>query len=64
MDLQVGGASPTLSPPNFTSTGPNSVEDMVAMLATHPLYDDYWEAKRLPVENIANIPLYILASYS
>lgn len=44
--------------------GPEGVEDVVAMLRTHPLYDDYWEAKRIPVEKIDNIPLYVLASYS
>ncbi|KEF54830.1 uncharacterized protein A1O9_09272 [Exophiala aquamarina CBS 119918] len=44
--------------------GPEGVENIVAMLTLHPLYDDYWEAKRIPVENINNIPLYVLASYS
>jgi hypothetical protein len=63
VDLQVRNTNQALLP-NFSSIGPNSVEDIVAMLATHPLYDDYWEAKRIPVENIADIPLYILASYS
>lgn len=44
--------------------GPEGYENIVAMLPKHPLYDDYWEAKRIPVENIDNIPLYMLASYS
>ncbi|KAK5057512.1 hypothetical protein LTR84_011512 [Exophiala bonariae] len=44
--------------------GPEGVENMVAMLPSHPLYDDYWEAKRIPVERIDNVPLYVLASYS
>jgi predicted acyl esterase len=44
--------------------GPEGVENMVGMLEKHPLYDDYWEAKRIPVENIDGIPLYVLASYS
>jgi uncharacterized SAM-binding protein YcdF (DUF218 family) len=34
------------------------------MLAKRPLYDDYWEAKRIPVERIGNIPIYIVGSYS
>jgi uncharacterized protein len=44
--------------------GPGSAEDIAAMAPSHPLYDDYWEAKRIPTENIDNIPLYLLASYS
>ncbi|KAF5640143.1 esterase [Fusarium sp. NRRL 25303] len=44
--------------------GPEGVENVVAMLEKHPLYDDYWEAKRIPVENIDNIPMYVVASYS
>jgi len=34
------------------------------MIYKRPLYDEYWEAKRFPVENIDNIPMYLLASYS
>ncbi|EXM21248.1 Xaa-Pro dipeptidyl-peptidase, C-terminal [Fusarium oxysporum f. sp. vasinfectum] len=44
--------------------GPEGVENVVAMLEKRPLYDDYWEAKRIPVENIDNIPMYVVASYS
>ncbi|KAG5789661.1 hypothetical protein H9Q69_011282 [Fusarium xylarioides] len=44
--------------------GPEGVENVVAMLEKHPLYNDYWEAKRIPVENIDNIPMYVVASYS
>ena len=44
--------------------GPEAYEDMSAMLAKRPLYDEYWEAKRIPVENIDDIPMYVLASYS
>ncbi|KAF4955433.1 hypothetical protein FGADI_4543 [Fusarium gaditjirri] len=44
--------------------GPEGAENVVAMFKTHPLYDDYWEAKRIPVEDICNIPMYIVASYS
>ena len=44
--------------------GPEGAESMFDMLDKRPLYDDYWEAKRIPVENIDNIPMYIVASYS
>lgn len=44
--------------------GSEGVENVVAMLEKHSLYDDYWEAKRIPVENIDNIPMYVVASYS
>ena len=44
--------------------GPEGVENLTAMLKKRPLYDDYWEMKRIPVENIEGIPLYVLASYS
>ncbi|KLO82383.1 Uncharacterized protein LW93_9583 [Fusarium fujikuroi] len=37
--------------------GPEGVENVVAMLEKHSLYDEYWEAKRIPVENIDNIPI-------
>ncbi|KAK3112421.1 hypothetical protein LTR53_011326 [Teratosphaeriaceae sp. CCFEE 6253] len=44
--------------------GAGSAEDALAMLDKRPLYDEYWEAKRFPVEQIDNIPMYLLASYS
>jgi predicted acyl esterase len=44
--------------------GPNSVEDMPDMFWKHPLYDEFWESKRIKTENIKDIPLYLLASYS
>ncbi|KAH7006810.1 Alpha/Beta hydrolase protein [Ilyonectria destructans] len=44
--------------------GPEGAENMVAILKKRPMYDDYWEAKRIPVENIDNIPMYVVASYS
>lgn len=34
------------------------------MLVSRPLYDEFWETKRIPVENIDHIPLYLMASYS
>ncbi|KAH7466343.1 hypothetical protein IWW34DRAFT_79393 [Fusarium oxysporum f. sp. albedinis] len=44
--------------------GPEGVKNVGAMLEKRPLYEDYWEAKRIPVENIDNIPMYVVASYS
>ncbi|EXL45328.1 hypothetical protein FOCG_12724 [Fusarium oxysporum f. sp. radicis-lycopersici 26381] len=44
--------------------GPEGREDVPAMLEKYPLYNDYWEAKRIPVEKIDNIPMYVVASYS
>ena len=44
--------------------GPNSAENMPGMLAKHPLFDEFWATKQIHTENIGDIPLYILASYS
>ncbi len=44
--------------------GPEAFENISGMLTKRPLYDDYWEAKRIPVEEIDDIPMYVLASYS
>ena len=44
--------------------GPEGSEDVFAMTASRPLYDDYWEEKRIAIENIDDIPVYALASYS
>ena len=44
--------------------GPEGAEDVHRMLEKRPMYDEYWEAKRIPVENIDNIPMYVVASYS
>ncbi|PYH94763.1 alpha/beta-hydrolase [Aspergillus ellipticus CBS 707.79] len=44
--------------------GHGTAENMSAMMDKRPLYDDYWESKRIHTENIKNVPLYILASYS
>ena len=44
--------------------GSDAVENVGIMLTNRPLYDDYWEAKRIPVEKIDGVPLYMLASYS
>lgn len=44
--------------------GPEGAEDVFAMTAHRPLYDDYWEEKRIAIENIDGVPVYALASYS
>ena len=44
-------------------TGPGYTEDITAMLAKRPLFDDYWDTKCIPVEDI-DIPMYIAASFS
>ncbi|KEQ90234.1 hypothetical protein AUEXF2481DRAFT_45275 [Aureobasidium subglaciale EXF-2481] len=44
--------------------GPGNAELVAPMIYKRPLYDAYWEAKRFPVENIDNIPMYLTASYS
>lgn len=44
--------------------GPGTAELVAPMIYKRPFYDDYWEAKRFPVENIDNIPMYLAASYS
>ncbi|KAF5625344.1 cocaine esterase [Fusarium tjaetaba] len=43
--------------------GPEGTEDIAGMLEQYPLYNHYWEAKRIPVEKI-DIPMYVVASYS
>ncbi len=53
MELIIGG---------FAGNG--SAEDVNAMLKKRPLYDDYWESKRIAVDKIDNIPMYLTASYS
>ena len=44
--------------------GRGGAEDVFAMTAKRPFFDDYWEEKRIAIENIEDIPLYVLASYS
>ena len=34
------------------------------MVNSHPLFDDYWEEKRIKPEDIKDIPMYLTASYS
>lgn len=39
------------------------MEDTSKMAVSHPLFDEYWATKRIPVQNI-DIPIYCLGSYS
>lgn len=34
------------------------------MLKQRPLFDEYWDAKKIKPENIRDIPMYLTASYS
>lgn len=43
--------------------GPSFAENMAGMLSKRPLYDEYWDSKRIKTEDI-NVPLYLTASYS
>lgn len=43
--------------------GKGSVEDPIAMLVDHPLYDEYWQDKQPDVARIT-APAYVVASYS
>ncbi|KAJ0131516.1 Transposase [Fusarium oxysporum f. sp. albedinis] len=43
--------------------GPGYVEDIWEMIQKRPLFDDYWETKRVPVENI-DVPTYVVASFA
>ena len=47
----------------FGVAGEHEVEDMAAMVKSHPLFDDYWAGKYDEVANI-DVPLYLLASFS
>ncbi|PVH69619.1 X-Pro dipeptidyl-peptidase C-terminal non-catalytic domain-containing protein [Cadophora sp. DSE1049] len=44
--------------------GPNSVENLPAMIQKRPLFEDYWESKQIKTENIRDVPIYLVASYS
>lgn len=44
--------------------GLGKVEDMMAMLREHPLYNEYWGSKNIDLTNIGDIPIYFTASYS
>ncbi|KAF5556424.1 cocaine esterase [Fusarium napiforme] len=42
---------------NIDARGPKGIENVIAILEKHPLYNNYWQAKRIPVKNIDNIPI-------
>jgi len=44
--------------------GPNYAEDLVTMLEKRPLCDDFWKSKMIRTEQIGDVPLYLVASYS
>lgn len=44
--------------------GSGSAEDVGDMVRKRPLYDSYWENKRIFPERIRDIPIYLTASYS
>ncbi|KAI9038927.1 uncharacterized protein KD926_010141 [Aspergillus affinis] len=44
--------------------GRGNAEYLSAMVKSRPLYDDYWDEKRIRPENIRDIPMYLTASYS
>lgn len=46
-----------------SSYGRGMVEDPVAMLEDHPLFDEYW-ADKLPDLTKINVPAYVVASYA
>jgi hypothetical protein len=43
--------------------GYNSCEDVIGALIASPLYNEYWETKRIYTEKI-KIPMYLTGSYS
>lgn len=46
------------------AAGFGSAENLIAMIKTHPLMDDYWKEKLIRPENIHEMPMYLTASYS
>ncbi|KAB8246391.1 Alpha/Beta hydrolase protein [Aspergillus flavus] len=46
------------------SAGVGKAENIGAMVNSRPLFDDYWEEKRIKPEDIKDIPMYLTASYS
>lgn len=42
--------------------GPDEHEDLVGMLARHPLFDDYWDEKCWKLENI-DVPMFVQAGW-
>ncbi|KAE8311928.1 Alpha/Beta hydrolase protein [Aspergillus transmontanensis] len=46
------------------SAGVGKAENIGAMVKSRPLFDEYWEEKRINPEDIKDIPMYLTASYS
>jgi predicted acyl esterase len=47
----------------FWAFSKNRVEDMVAMIKEHPLFDDYWASKNADLSKIT-VPAFVVASWS
>ncbi|MCC7182399.1 MAG: CocE/NonD family hydrolase, partial [Rhodocyclaceae bacterium] len=43
--------------------GNNRIEDIAAMVSTHPLHNDFWDDKRARTERI-EVPAYVVSSYT
>lgn len=62
----IRGGVPGTAFPNFIREkmfGTGKVEDIIAMVAREPLFNEYWADKIPPIEQI-NIPAYVVASYT
>lgn len=44
--------------------GFEKIENAGAMLKQRPLFDEYWDTKKIKPEDIHDIPIYLTASYS
>lgn len=44
--------------------GSGRVEDLGSMVSKRPLFDEFWESKRILPERIRDVPMYLTASYS
>ena len=47
----------------FASTPGGGVEDSISAMAEHPVWDEYWEDKIVPLERI-EVPAYIVGSWT
>lgn len=44
--------------------GSSKAEDLGSMVAKRPLFDEFWESKKIFPERIRDVPMYLTASYS
>lgn len=44
--------------------GSGKAEDLGSMVSKRPLFDEFWESKRIFPEGIRDVPMYLTASYS